>query len=42
MPIGRFAAIASSLLPKGDFIARLCEISWIARNRFWLAVAPTM
>ena len=23
-----------------DLNARLCEISWMARKRFWLAVAP--
>ena len=24
----------------GDLYARLCEISWIERKRFWFAVAP--
>lgn len=39
-PMGRFAKIASSLLAIPDLKARLCEISWMDRNRFWLAVAP--
>lgn len=33
--------MAISLLASGDRKARLCEISWMARNRFWFAVAPT-
>lgn len=40
-PMGRFAKMAKSLLASGDRKARLCEISWMARKRFWLAVAPT-
>lgn len=39
-PMGRFAKIASKRLAKADRNARLCEISWMARNRFWLQVAP--
>lgn len=39
--MGRLAKIASNLFPMGDLNARLCEISWIARKRFWFAVAPT-
>lgn len=26
----------------GERKARLCEISWMERKRFWLAVAPMM
>lgn len=40
MPIGRFAKTAKTLFANGDRKARLCEISWMARKRFWLAVAP--
>lgn len=40
-PMGRFAKMAKSLLASGERKARLCEISWMARKRFWLAVAPT-
>lgn len=39
-PMGRFAKIATSRFASGDRKARLCEISWMARNRFWFAVAP--
>lgn len=42
MPIGRFAKIANSLFASPDLKARLCDISCIARNRFWFAVAPIM
>lgn len=42
IPIGRFAKIASNRLAIGDLNARLCEISWIERKRFWFAVAPIM
>jgi len=38
--MGRLAKMANSRLPSGDLKARLCEISWIARNKFWLDVAP--
>ena len=38
--IGRFAKMANSRLAMGDLKARLCEISWMARNKFWFAVAP--
>lgn len=41
MPIGRFAKTAKSRFACGDRKAKLCDISWIARKRFWLAVAPT-
>lgn len=40
MPIGKLAKIASMRFANGDLKARLCEISWIARKRFWFAVAP--
>ena len=39
-PIGRFAKMASMRLAIGDRNARLWEISWIARKRFWFDVAP--
>ena len=42
MPIGRFAKTAKILLASGLLNARLCEISCIARKRFWFAVAPMM
>ena len=32
--------MANNLLVVPDLNARLCEISWIARNRFWFDVAP--
>lgn len=38
--MGRLANIASSRFANGDLKARLCDISWIARKRFWFAVAP--
>jgi hypothetical protein len=41
IPIGRFANTAKALFIAGLLKAKLCEISWIARNKFWLAVAPT-
>ena len=34
--------MANNRLANGDLNARLWEISWIARKRFWFAVAPTM
>ena len=40
--MGRFANIASARFAPPDLKARLWLISWIARNRFWFAVAPTM
>ena len=40
IPIGKLAKIASSLFAIGERKARLWEISWIARKRFWFAVAP--
>jgi hypothetical protein len=39
-PIGRLAKMASSRLANGERKARLWDISWIARKRFWFAVAP--
>lgn len=42
MPIGRLAKTAMALLALADLKARLCEISWMARKRFWFAVAPIM
>jgi hypothetical protein len=42
IPIGRFANTAKILFATPDLNARLCDISWIARNRFWFAVAPIM
>ena len=39
--MGRFATMASRRLAVGLRKARLWEISWMDRNRFWLAVAPT-
>lgn len=41
-PIGRLAKTANNLLARGDLKARLWEISWMARKRFWFAVAPIM
>lgn len=38
--MGRLAKIASMRFAKGDLKAKLCEISWMARKRFWFAVAP--
>lgn len=40
--MGRLAKMASSRLARGERKARLCEISWMARKRFWFAVAPSM
>lgn len=42
IPIGRFANIAINLFAIGDLNARLWEISWIDKKRFWFAVAPTI
>ena len=42
IPIGRLARTANSRFANGALKARLCEISWIARKRFWFAVAPTV
>ena len=42
IPIGRLAKIAMALLALGDLKARLWDISWMERNRFWFAVAPIM
>lgn len=42
MPIGRLANTANSLFALGDLKAKLWDISWMARNRFWFAVAPIM
>jgi hypothetical protein len=38
--MGRFAKRARALLARMPRNARLCVISWIARNRFWFAVPP--
>jgi hypothetical protein len=40
MPMGRFAKTANPRFASGLRNARLCDISWIARKRFWFAVAP--
>ena len=40
MPIGKLAKIANILLALTPLNARLCVISWMARNRLWLAVPP--
>lgn len=32
--------MARSLFASGDLKARLWDISWMARKRFWFAVAP--
>jgi hypothetical protein len=40
-PMGRFANRASVLFARMPLNARLCVISWIARNRLWFAVPPT-
>ena len=42
IPMGRLAKTAKSRFARGDLKARLWEISWMARNRFWFAVAPMM
>lgn len=39
-PIGKFAKMAKRRLASGLRKARLWEISWIARKRFWFDVAP--
>jgi hypothetical protein len=38
--MGRLAKMANSRLAMADLKARLCEISWMARKRFWFEVAP--
>lgn len=38
--MGKLAKIANSLFAIGERNARLWEISWMARKRFWLEVAP--
>jgi hypothetical protein len=38
--MGRLAKMAKRRLAMGDRKARLWEISWMARNRFWFEVAP--
>lgn len=40
--MGRLAKIAMARLALADLKARLCDISWMARKRFWFAVAPIM
>jgi len=40
IPMGKFANMANALLGFIPLNARLCVISWIARNKFWFAVAP--
>ena len=40
--MGRLAKTAKSRLARGALKARLWEISWMARKRFWFAVAPMM
>jgi hypothetical protein len=42
MPMGRFAKTARARFAFPDLKARLWLISWIARNKFWFAVAPIM
>lgn len=42
IPMGRLAKMASNRFPSPDLNARLCEISCMARKRFWFAVAPTI
>ena len=42
IPMGRLAITANNLFAIGDLKARLCDISWMARKRFWFAVAPMM
>jgi hypothetical protein len=34
------AKIAIIRFAFADLKAKLCEISWMARNKFWFAVAP--
>lgn len=38
--MGMLAKMARRRFPIGERKARLCEISWMARKRFWLQVAP--
>lgn len=38
--MGMLAKMARRRFPIGERKARLCEISWMARKRFWLLVAP--
>lgn len=40
--MGRFAKMAKSRFARGERKAKLWEISWMARNRFWFEVAPKM
>ena len=42
IPMGRLAKTAKSRFAIGVLKARLWEISWMARKRFWFAVAPMM
>lgn len=39
--MGKFANMANSRFARPDLKAKLCDISWMDRNRFWLAVAPS-
>ncbi len=41
-PMGRLAKTANSRFANAALKARLWDISWMARNRFWFAVAPMM
>ena len=38
--MGKLAMMAKSLFASADLKARLWDISWMARKRFWFAVAP--
>ena len=40
-PMGRLAKMDPSWLARGVEKPRLCDHSWMARRRLWLAVAPT-
>jgi hypothetical protein len=40
IPIGQLAIIARILFFFTPLKARLCVISWIAKNRLWFAVPP--
>lgn len=42
IPIGKLAKIANALFKFAFLKAKLWEISWMARKRFWFAVAPMM
>ena len=42
IPIGRLAKTAKTRFANGNLNARLWDISWMARKRFWFAVAPIM